>query len=151
MNKLNVFMYILIFVVAILVAIAESRDWKCTQTYAVFSKCIPTDAMPYRNSEPEDNDSTTELLEKIDNAAGYERKTIQWRMQFFTSVIIALAVFALVITPASLPVWTTFYIVTAIIMLILYFRANYITYHRYQKPELNILAATKLIRSRTNK
>jgi hypothetical protein len=45
-------------------------------------KCKPAEGMPYRGSTPSSDDDIPTLLDKIDNAAGVEDKSIKWRRSF---------------------------------------------------------------------
>jgi hypothetical protein len=141
-------MYSLIIVAFIIIFIIEKRDWDCLNAYQLYEKCKVGEGMCYRGSTPHNADDCEVLLNKIDKAAGAEKKSIKWRRAFILSVIIVFAIFTLLVTKASLPDWTTFYLAVIISTFTLYFSFNNYSYHKYSVPTNNIKRATNLIRER---
>jgi len=145
---LNVLMYLLIFGAAIIVAVIESRDWRCTNSYDLLSGCDKGEGMPYRGSKPSDSDNYNELLSKISLAAKSEKRSIKWRRAFVLATTIATLIFVLVVTPASLPEWTKFYLAVIIGAAVMYYNFNYYSYHLYREPQINIDDAVLLLKNK---
>lgn len=150
-DRTNVVMYIILFLMVALVLRIETRDWACSNAYQMNEYCDGKGAMPYRGSKPEEGDSVSTLLYKIDVAAGAEQKSIKWRRALTLSFFIALISYGLVITPGKLPKWTDMYLVILIGTSILYFSFNYYSYHAFKNAEENIKQSTDMLRERVNK
>jgi len=148
--NLNTLMYIIMLLGLFLVHRIEQNDWNCNNAYQFWQSCKPDEAMPYRGSTPSESDSNDVLLDKIDNAAGVEDKSIKWRRSFIMAAICSFMIFALVITPGSLPEWYTFYLTVFIITGMWYFHFSNYSYHKFKPAEHNVNKATNLLRQRTS-
>ena len=147
MELTKVVMYLLIFGIAIVVALIEGRDWKCLNAYSP-EGCISGEGMPYRGSKPESSDDVSTLLNKIDIAASAETESIKWRRALTLGVASVLLTSILVFTPGKLPKWTKFYTATLLMTTVLYYSFNYYSYHMYQTPQNNIRKTTELLRKK---
>lgn len=143
---LNTYMYILLAIFLLAVYLIEKRDWTCMNSYDLTDACIKGDGMPYRGSRPLETDSPKELLQKINIASRTEQNSIKWRRAFILSCSIMFLVYILLITPSSLPHWTTFYLATITGFSVLYFSFNYYSYHRFKKPGEYIRLSTKYLK-----
>lgn len=150
-NYGGLFMILMIIVAAVFVKYMDNQDWYCPRIFGnPEGVCDWTNGMPYRNSTPEEGDSASQLLDRIESAAGAERKSIKWRKSFFLAVVIAVLVYALVITPGRLPCdrWPEFYTCIIIGFSVLYFHFNWYSYHRFNVPEENINKALDMLREK---
>jgi len=146
--NLNTLMYIIILLGLLLVHRIEQNDWHCHNAYQFWERCRPAEGMPYRGSTPAEQDTTSVLLDKIDNAAGAEDKSIKWRRSFIMAVICSFMIFGLVVTPGSLPMWYTFYLTVFIITGMWYFHFSNYSYHKFKSAEHNVNKATEILRQR---
>ena len=146
----NLIMYLILFILCLVVVWIEKRDWMCKNLFSSpEDECNGDDGMPYRGSKANESDTLPILLEKINVAAGAERKSIKWRRAFILGVVIMTLVFVLIITPGSLPSWTKFYTCVIIAFSLLYFSFNYYSYHRFNTPENHINENVKIISKNT--
>ncbi len=144
----NTLMYLLIFLATIIVFRIEKSEWECVNPYEWWKPCKIDEGMPYRGSKPEPSDDCSILLNKINIAAGAEQASIKWRRAFILAVLTTLLSFVLVITPASLPEWNTFYVVVLIGWTVIYFNLNNYSYHKYNVPQDYITKSVELLREK---
>ncbi len=146
MKGLNFWMYIVIIAFTLWILSVEDRDWRCSDP-SPLKECTG-EGMPIRGSKPSDEDDCNTLLNKVDLASETEKRSIKWRRSFVTSIIIATLLFALVINPGKLPIWTTFYLAVIVIFVIIYTQLNWYTFHRFNISEEYIKESTSLIREK---
>lgn len=131
-------MYAAIIALAVFAAWLDRQDWECPDIFISRDKCEPGIGMPIRDTKPKNNDTYKEILDKVKRASEAERQNIKWRKSVYLSVGICFALFVLIITPGTLPEWTTFYtsVITSFAMLYMHF--NWYSYHRYSFAEKHI-------------
>ena len=143
----NVLMYALLVIALIVVQIIEKRDWSCINSYNFFAGCEHGEAMPYRGARPQPEDTTLDLLDRIDIASEAEQNSIKWRRSFLIGGFISIILFAVIVTPGRLPDWPKMYACVLISTFVLYFHLNYYSYHRYKVPMEYTKEATERIRN----
>lgn len=131
-------MYGLILCIAVYVMWLDRQDWECPDLYSDRSECRPGIGMPIRNTEPNENDTPCEILDKIDRASQAESKNIKWRQALYLAIGLSFAIFLLVVTPGKLPEWHVFYASVVVSFAILYLHYNWYSYHRYSYAEKHI-------------
>ena len=139
MRVIDVVMYLILLGVTLYTARVEKKDWECATPHS--DEC-DGNGMPHRDSKPQKDDSCFRLVQRIEKAAGTERRSIKWRRALITSVIIMTLLYVLVITPGGLPSWPQFYISVIVGSFVLRFQFAYYSYHRFKKAEENIYEAT---------
>ena len=151
MLSLDVIMYIVLLLLLLLVFLVEKRDWRCINSYDLWSECQVGEAMPYRGSTPKPEDTCSELLDKINIASDAENNSIKWRRAFILAAVICIVIFGLVVSPGRIPVYTDLYISVIIATFILYFNFNYYSYHHFREPSKKIHASTKILSERISR
>lgn len=131
----NIVMYGLLVAFTVFRFMFEMKDVKCPDVFnSTEQECKEYGGMCYSYTKPNENDTCETLLKKISKAGGAECRSIKWRRALFLSVVIMFAIWILVITPGSLPVWTTMYLCVMISFAILYMVLNWYSAHVYNQP-----------------
>ncbi len=146
----GIVMYALIIGLACYLFLAETADWFCDDLRGMTTVACRGEGMPYRGSTPDEKDDVPTLLNRIKAGASAERNSIKWRRAAMYSVFIMLAVWALVMSPGSLPPWHQFYMTVIIGFAFLYFGFNFFSYHYNSIPEENIKKALKMLKTKLN-
>ena len=119
----------------------EKGDWNCPNPLSPRKDCNGVGAV-FWNTKPYPEDSTKELIRKINKAAVAEGSSVKWRRAFILAAITVFVIFILIITPGYLPKWPKFYVSVLSAFAILYVQFYYYSYHIYKTGEDNILEAT---------
>lgn len=145
MRPLDILMYLVLLGLVLYVGWIERQDWECPDLHSLWKEC-DGNGMPHRNSKPSPKDSCEKLLQRIENAAGAERKSIKWRRAFVIASAAALFLWILLLTPGYLPKWTQFYLSVVIIFVVVRSQFAWYSYHRFKIPEEHIYEAVNRLR-----
>lgn len=126
----------------------ENKDTRCPNIGSPDEECDLGGGMSFAWSRPEPDDSCYTLLNKIDNAAGYEVKSVKWRRSFLLSTIIVLAIIAIGGAPVDFSKWYLVFMYILIAFVILLGFNMYYGYHIFRKAEGWIFDSTQMIRDR---
>ncbi len=128
-------MYVVLIGFTLYMMRLERKDWECPSPHSPTEECNGN-GMPLRDSKSQSGDTCQKLTERINKAAGAERKSIKWRRSLAISVGIMFAVYILVI--GALPKWTQFYLSVIVSFVIIKFQFGWYSYHRFKLAEENI-------------
>lgn len=132
-------MYAILLASVAYISWIERQDWE-SSPHSKIEECNGN-GMPHRNSKPLPNDNCAELLQRIENGAGAERKSIKWRRALMLSTGSMLVLWFLLLTPGRLPEWTKFYMSVIIVFVIIRAQFAWYSYHRFKIPEEYIYEA----------
>ena len=148
-TMMNIIMYGILIAYTLFRFMFEIKDIKCPDVFnSTPEECESFGGMCFSYTKPLETDSCDELLKKISKAGGAECRSIKWRRALFLSVVIMFAVWVLVITPGSLPPWTTMYLCIIISFAILYMVFNWYSAHIYNVPSEWIDQSIEMLRAR---
>lgn len=142
---------VVLIVVLIVVNVLERRDMKCSDaTNSAWSECTDN-YQAWVHSKPSPEDSTSVLLDKIDNAAGSEHNTVKWRRSMTAAIVSTL--FGQMLMTACYGFkglyWKNILIQVVVTFLVVYMVYDYYSFHVYDIPlRENIPNGLKLLRSR---
>lgn len=135
MKTIDIVMYAALIGFTLYMTRIEKKDWECPSPHSPDKDCNGN-GMPHRNSKSQPDDTCQELTERINRAAGAERKSIKWRRSLAISVGIMLALYILV--AGGLPDWIQFYLSVMVGFVIIRFQFAWYSYHKFKLAEENI-------------
>ena len=141
--------YVLLFVLFVYAVVMEVQDVRCPTTNATNEECDLGGGMSFSGSRPEPSDSCDVLLNKIDNAAGYEVKSVKWRRSFIISTVLVLVLLLVGgISGGAFPAWHNLYLYVVLGFVVILGFNMYYGYHIFRKAEGWIFDSTDLLREK---
>lgn len=116
----------------------ERRDLMCPDgaTTKDRSICKEGNGKVYNGSRPDENDTVSTLLQKIEIASKTVRRDVVWRRSFIVACIACFAIFLIILRkfPNPTEVIGIIFIITMAVMCMF----SFYNYHHYAHPERNI-------------
>ena len=131
--SIDVVMYAILLLSVGFIGWVEKQDLSCPDVFSPESQCAEGKGMPFRGTEPRQEDDCNTLLDKAEKASGVEERSIKWRRSFVLGAVISFLFWILIATPGCLPSWEKMYMSVIICFATLYFSMNFFAYHTVKK------------------
>lgn len=144
MKWTTVVVYIVIAVLLFIAIKAEWLDVYCPSQKYSSDSCGEGCGMAYIGSDPDPNATFSETLDKIDNAAKADQRTVKWRRALILSVIIVLCIFIFVL--GRLPNGIELFICVVISEFFIWGSFSFYTFHHTDHAKNRINQNTEHLR-----